>query len=149
MFTKVLYPTDFSECSMKVIPYINKLKDSGAKEVIIIHVIDSKEEELIKKMSWASKTVRDELLANFFQKQISETEKKVKPIKEQLKDFKITVRIVEGVPFKKIMEVAEEEDASIIALASHGISNIGEMVLGSVTELIVRKTPLPCIVVKR
>jgi len=40
MFSKILYPTDFSEPSKKAIKYVKKLKEAGTKEVIVLYVID-------------------------------------------------------------------------------------------------------------
>ncbi len=50
---------------------------------------------------------------------------------------------------KKILEVAEREDVSVIVLGSHGRSNFEEVLLGSVSEEVVRKARVPVLVVKR
>jgi nucleotide-binding universal stress UspA family protein len=42
MFEKILYPTDFSDVAQKALTYIKKLKDSGARHVVILHVIDER-----------------------------------------------------------------------------------------------------------
>jgi len=42
MFDRILYPTDFSDIALKVLTYIKKLKDSGAREVVVLHVIDTR-----------------------------------------------------------------------------------------------------------
>lgn len=43
MFSKILYPTDFSEPSKKAVKYVKKLKEAGTKEVIVLYVIDEHE----------------------------------------------------------------------------------------------------------
>ena len=63
---------------------------------------------------------------------------------EQLKE-----RLESGVPFNEILRVAEEENASVIVLGSHGKSNMAEMFLGSVSEKVIRKSKKPVLVVKR
>ena len=40
MFHKILFPTDFSEVSNKALECVKGLKECGAKEVILLHVID-------------------------------------------------------------------------------------------------------------
>lgn len=40
MFEKILYPTDFSDEAMKALEFIKQLKGAGAREVIVLHVID-------------------------------------------------------------------------------------------------------------
>ena len=47
MFEKILYPTDFSNVSKKALKYIKRLKDAGAKEVVVLHVIDEREIESV------------------------------------------------------------------------------------------------------
>ena len=42
MFKKILYPTDFSDVSMKAFEFVKQLKTTGAEEVVILHVIDKK-----------------------------------------------------------------------------------------------------------
>jgi nucleotide-binding universal stress UspA family protein len=43
MFKKILYPTDFSDPSKKALDYVKQLKESGAEEVIVLHVIEDRE----------------------------------------------------------------------------------------------------------
>ena len=40
MFEKILYPTDFSDVAKKALNFIKQLKGAGAKEVIVLHVVD-------------------------------------------------------------------------------------------------------------
>ena len=58
MFNKVLFPTDFSECSESVIPYIKRLKESGTKEVIVVHVVDSRYGGFIETVGWFGETIQ-------------------------------------------------------------------------------------------
>ncbi|MHC1605397.1 MAG: universal stress protein, partial [Candidatus Methanofastidiosia archaeon] len=63
--------------------------------------------------------------------------------------FEVKLRIERGLPFKEILRVEEEEDVSLIVIGSHGKSNMKEMLLGSVSEKVVRKAKKPVLVVKR
>ncbi|HPC48426.1 MAG TPA: universal stress protein, partial [Deltaproteobacteria bacterium] len=47
MFEKILYPTDFSDVAAKVLPYVEGLHGAGAREVTILHVIDSRGLDLL------------------------------------------------------------------------------------------------------
>ena len=42
MFEKILYATDFSDVANKALDYVKMLKKTGAKEVIVLHVVDSR-----------------------------------------------------------------------------------------------------------
>lgn len=150
MFEKVLYPTDFSNCSETVIPYLKDLKKSGTKEVVILHVLDDRHESLIKSVVWLRQSDQKKLDEEFIESVKKESEKKVKSLEDELgKDFKVKVVIEKGVPFKTITDVADRENVSAIVLCSHGMSDLEEMLLGSVAEKVIRKSKQPCIVIKR
>ncbi|MEA2038456.1 MAG: universal stress protein [Thermodesulfobacteriota bacterium] len=144
MFKKILYPTDFSDVSKRAMDFVKQLKDAGSEEVIILHVIDnsslnalamytSKDFLKIEK-GWEEKAAED----------ISLIEKELKE-----KGFKVKVRIEKEIPFREILRVEEEEDVSVIVIGSHGLSNIQEMFLGSVSEKVIRGAKKPVLVVKR
>lgn len=59
------------------------------------------------------------------------------------------VKAVEGTPFREILKIAGDEDVSLIAIGSHGKSNIMEKLLGSVSEKVIRDSKRPVLVVKR
>jgi nucleotide-binding universal stress UspA family protein len=61
----------------------------------------------------------------------------------------VKVRIETGDPFTEILKVEEEENVSGMAIGSHGVSNIEEMFLGSVSEKVIRKAKKPVHVIKR
>ena len=50
MFEKILYPTDFSDVAEKALTYIKRLKDSGAREVVVLHVIDERGFDAIRRV---------------------------------------------------------------------------------------------------
>ena len=149
MFKKILFPTDFSDCSESVIPYIRKLKESGTREVVVVHVIDSRYGGFIETVGWFGETVQQyetEMHDNIKR----EATRQLERIRKKLsRYFKVKIRIENGIPFQTIMDVAEKEKVSLIILGSHGKSNIEEMLLGSVSEKVIRKSRKPCLVIKR
>lgn len=147
MFKKILYSTDFSECAQAAIPYIKSMKKAGTKELIILHVIDIRQSTIIDTTAFGETFVYPYDISDILKKE-AETQMK-KLIKQFSRLFKITPLIVEGIPFKEIIQTAQQFNVSCIVMGSHGKSNIEEMLLGSVTEKVVRKSPIPCLVIKR
>ncbi len=149
MFTKVLYPTDFTDRSEKVIPYINKLKESGTTDVVVLHVIDDRHKDWRESLYWISEKAKTELEEDFLTGVKNKTEEKLKEIKKKFdKDLKIKFVIDYGSPYKAIIKVANKEDVSAITMISHSASDLEEMILGSVTEKVVRKSEQPCLIIK-
>jgi nucleotide-binding universal stress UspA family protein len=53
-----------------------------------------------------------------------------------------------GKPVRTIVEFAEEEDIDQIVMGSHGRSGVSRILLGSVAEAVVRRSPVPVTVVR-
>jgi len=144
MFQKILYPTDFSDGSKKAIKYLIRLKESGLEKVVILHVIDTR----LLHIPEIYRIVDMSLLG---EKQIAAARRKAYDVARKLKaaGIKTNIRIEKGIPFREILRVEKEEDISLIVMGSHGTSNVTEMLLGSVTEKVVRHAEKPVLVIRR
>jgi nucleotide-binding universal stress UspA family protein len=144
MFRKILYPTDFSDTANKAIPFLKQFKDTGTEKVIILHVIDT------YRLRIPSIYMPTNLIS-FIDKMVIEATEKAQKVADVLTDAGIgtRIRIEQGLPFREILRVEDEEDVSIIVIGSHGRSNIEEMFLGSVSENVMRKSKSPVLIVKR
>jgi len=56
--------------------------------------------------------------------------------------------VVTGDPAVAIGAAAEEHGADLIVMATHGRTGIGHFFLGSVTERVVRESPVPVMTVR-
>lgn len=63
---------------------------------------------------------------------------------------KASVRVVirSGITHEVICKVAEEAGANLLVIATHGRKGIGHVILGSVTERVLRESPCPVLVVR-
>lgn len=140
MFRKILYPTDFSDVAKKGLEYIKRLKEAGTEQVVLVHVIDAR-------------TLREVRFYDSLEEKLKqETREDMATLAKQISEIglKVESHIRVGVPFREILKMEkEDEEISLILLGSHGRSNIEEMLLGSVTEKVVRKCIKPVLVVKR
>jgi nucleotide-binding universal stress UspA family protein len=143
MFKKILFPTDFSDVSQKAVKYIKQLKGAGAQEVIVLHVIDEKELLVLSR-------VPDQYLqiTTLMEKEIAK-ELAVVEADMAAEGFSVKLKVKTGKPFTEIMMTATEEKVSIIVVGSHGKSNIGEMLMGSVSENVIRHSKVPLLVISR
>ena len=147
MFEKILYPTDFSDVSKRALDFIKQLKGAGTKEVIVFHVIDIRWVGFQEAMSggWANIGFED-----FREKHQEHVQKEMRAVEDELKKsgFAVKTRIDRGIPFREILKAEQEEDISAIVIGSHGISSVEEMLLGSVSENVIRACIKPVLVVK-
>jgi len=146
MFEKILYPTDFSDVSKKALAFVKRLKGAGAREVILLHVIDKR---TIESMATSMYVTGDAFKIENDMMEYAKTE--MVAMERELKQigFSVKVLIEKEIPFREILRVEKQEKASIIVIGSHGKSNIEEMLLGSVSEMVVRKAEKPVLVIKR
>ncbi|MDD5475337.1 MAG: universal stress protein [Syntrophales bacterium] len=144
MFKKILYPTDFSDISNKVIAAIKQLKEAGTSEVVLIHVIDSR--NLDAMVHWAPSDYQNtrKLIEDMAAENARET-----AVELEKEGIAVRVLITEGIPTQEILKAEKEEGVSSIIVGSHGKSNLKEFLLGSVSEAVVRKAQNPVIVIKR
>jgi nucleotide-binding universal stress UspA family protein len=151
MFEKVLYPTDFSDVSKNALAYLKSMKNAGAKQVIILRVINDKRVDCISKGIALAGKETSRFLKGVYEELLEEAFREVKPIESELKEagLEVKVRVESGVPHSKILEVAKEEEVSVIVLGSHGRSNLSDMLLGSVSDHVIRHSVKPVLVIKR
>jgi universal stress protein A len=57
-------------------------------------------------------------------------------------------RVIIGTPYRKIVEVAEEEQSDMIVMATHGRTGLSHLVMGSVAEKVVRTATCPVLTIR-
>lgn len=128
MFSKILIPLDGSEFSDQILGTVLPLIQSGEVEhVYLFQVVDDRApyEEL--------EVARDRLLV--LGKNLSPREVVIEAI------------AIRGDPPTEILNAAKRLEPSLIAMATHGRSGLGRVVLGSVTERVLRQCPVPLLLV--
>jgi len=141
MIKKILFPTDFSEPCEIGAEVVKGLKQIGVEEVILTHVID-----LNKIIGPASGIDIPATIKNYEK----ESFEKLKKFAENFGDFKVKIvppRV--GDPAPTICEIAEEEDVDTITIPSHGKGLLAEIILGSVSEGVVKISKKPVFVIKK
>ncbi|WP_408956477.1 universal stress protein [Natroniella sp. ANB-PHB2] len=132
---KILLATDFSKQANNLIETAKRLKETGLKKVILVHVINT---ERIKFEFFDT--------SNSINQDYKEREKKLLlKEKERLESLGLDVEplILVGSPAEKIVETAEAKEVDLILIASHGKGYIKELLLGSTTLKVIRVSKVP------
>jgi nucleotide-binding universal stress UspA family protein len=73
-------------------------------------------------------------------------------VKENFADMAGKVSITEaveaGVPYDKIVKKAQEENAGMIVMSTHGRTGLEHFILGSVTEKVLEHAPCPVLSIR-
>ena len=134
MLKTILAPTDFSEVSASGVRYACQLaKDVGA-EIIIFNVDVLDESNRVDKREIEQHKRR---LAEFV------TEK----VPDAAVGLNMRQLVDAGQPFGAFVDCAEKEAVDLIVMSSHGRSGLSRMLIGSVTDKILRGAPCPVLVV--
>ena len=154
MFTKILYPTDFSDTAGKSLQYIKALRNAGARKIVLLNVIHQRildSLETIHKAVYFQDGRYEEDRETTIQKLEEERRNKMAPLAAELEaaGFEVIIRIEKGHPVTEILKVEKDEAVSAIVMGSHGRSNIVESLIGTVSEKVVRRSVTPVLLVKR
>lgn len=136
-FTRVLHPTDFSDCADVAFNVVKRLRSAGTEEVILLHVQDER----------AMRHRPPEQLAEFDRTDTERLEK----MRQALTLYgipRVNLLLRHGIPFVEALKVAEEEDVCLIVLGSRGRSAVAEMLAGSTFENVARQSRRPVLVVR-
>lgn len=136
MFERILIPLDGSALAESVLIQARRLLSPNDGELLLLRVVTlppSNEADAGEPLDhlWARAT---EHLQNVSGRLSSE-------------GLRVRTRVVEGFPANQILEVAKKEKATLIAMSTHGRTGISRWVFGSVTEKVLRASPIPVLAI--
>jgi nucleotide-binding universal stress UspA family protein len=142
---KILAPIDFSPHSMEAMRGAMELaKDVGA-EVHLVHVIAPHHNFIPLPLESNAEQSRELVREAAMLEQAEQELARIK--KDEFGDSKKVVTYAEvGHPVQKIDEYAKRNEIDLILLATHGRTGPGHIIIGSVTEKIVRNAPCTVLV---
>jgi len=151
MFHKVLYPTDFSVCAHKALGALTMLRAAGCEEVVLLHVLDEGQIDLVKWGLGELGEPVEENLSSILEQRRKLAGDRLAEVQAEIEaaGIKVTPLLRRGVPFREIIGAADEEQVSLVVIGSHGRSNVTEMLLGSVCDQVVNNARQSVLVVKR
>jgi len=140
---RILVPVDFSDTSKKALQYAVPLAAAFDAEVVLVHVMEPF--GLPPEMGY----LPPELAVSQ-----QELEGSAREGLEKLRAGEIgrrartQVKVRVGVPWHEIISAANESNADLIILSTHGRTGLRHALLGSVAERVVRHAPCPVLVVR-
>ena len=135
MLDKILVPLDGSVAAEAILPHVRRLLRRKDSEVLLLRVAVPPPVEEQMSMIEASLAAAREYVGG---------------IKERLEQQGVRARAEArlGPPAGTILEVAEEKNVSLIAMATHGRTGLKRALFGSVAEQVLRKSTAPVFVVR-
>jgi len=140
----VLVPTDFSDASESALRYGKAMARAFGASLHVVHVM----EDLLAH-AWAAEVyvasmpqLRDEIE--------KESRQRLGTLLTdgELKELRAETALLAGNPFLEIVRYAKAHNIDLIVMGTHGRGPIAHMLLGSVAEKVVRKSPCPVLTVR-
>jgi len=138
---KVIVPIDFSEHSEYALKAAALLAKRNTIEIVVLHMLDIN-------VSSLSESASDIQAQSVFYLKLAEKNFKTFLKKDYLEGLKVTPIIKHYLSFKEINEIAEEVNADLIIMSSHGATGMKELFVGSNTEKVVRFSDIPVLILK-
>lgn len=141
---RILVPLDGSPLSLSILPYVEDLADALSANLVVYNAVPPLDLPFAAEVGPAPRgSAIDAMLdqgRSFTAAVAGEIEARGKVKAQSV----VTV----GFPVREIVQVSQDVNAGLIALATHGRSGFDRWVVGSVADGIVRRSGLPCLVVR-
>jgi len=142
MFSKLLIPLDGSKTAEKVLPFARVLAATLKLPIELLEVVD---------MAAATAHIAADK-ARYLDKIITEGEsasrEHLAEIAATFAGLNVICKVIRGRPADLIIERAEADKGTLIAMATHGRSGINRWMMGSVAEKVLRGTKVPLFLVR-
>jgi len=132
MIKKILAPTDCSELSARGVGYAMLLAQDLGAELVLMNVVAPDESNYV---STGEIQEHKRMLDDFLAEKVGGANTSVRKIVEP------------GSPASTVIYWAKNESPDLIVMSSHGRSGLSRVLMGSVTEQILRRSPCPVVVV--
>ena len=139
----ILVPIDFSNHSEKALTYASEIAQSYNAQLQVLHII---EETMHPAFSVTGKSSIFDLVPGIKE----DSKKRIAKMLEKFVSDKVKskVFIQGGRAANDIIKFAKENSTDLIVIATHGLTGLEHMLLGSVTEKVVRMAHCPVFTVK-
>lgn len=139
--TRILVPTDFSECATHALEYAVELAVKLSASMVLLHVFLPPVVYMPDGV-WAlpegAPNVHDKLRTALDSLAAQTRKTSSRPVETAL---------AEGDPSKEIVKAAADHGCDLIVIGTHGRSGISHLVLGSVAEKVVQRAACPVLTV--
>lgn len=139
----ILVPVDFSNHSKNALAYASEIAQSYKAQLQVLHII---EETMHPAFSITGKSSIFDLIPGIEDDCRQRTEKMVREVDSEKVNPNVFVK--GGRAASDIIKFAKENSTDLIVIATHGLTGLEHMLLGSVTEKVVRMSHCPVFTVK-
>jgi nucleotide-binding universal stress UspA family protein len=142
---RILVPTDFSDPATAALKYARALAEEFGSTLHLMHVVP---EPYV--YPWGTEISTMPLVDLLTQSETQAAER-LKALAEEPGPLKDRVRTATaiGTPVDRLLQYVADEGIDLVVMGTHGRGAVGHLLLGSVAERMVRRSPVPVLTVKQ
>ncbi len=137
---KILVPTDFTDVANYALSMAQKIASKLEAEITLLHVVNTPSGVLTDNDGHVIDDGENDLKAYY--QSLEKGKKQMAALEADLPKG-IRTSVVEGVLNQAIVEFIKNERIDLVVMGTKGSSGLREILQGSETEIIVRKSPVP------
>jgi len=142
---RVLCPTDFSEFSMRAYRYALSVAGHYKAKLIVQHIVE------MWRYASADFSTSATILGDFCDTLCRESKEQLQQLVDTYPQDEVQVEgvVEQGMASESILALAEAQKADLIVMGTHGRRGFDQLMLGSVTERVMRKASCPVLTVNK
>ena len=134
MYNDILVPTDGSQGAKAALEHGIAIASKWDATLHTLHVVDTR----LARTGPLLETLRDEGRGAVRDVEVTGTQS----------GLTVVTEIVEGNPHEEILDYVTEHGIDIVIMGTHGRTGLDRVVMGSVAERVVRRSPVPVLTVR-
>jgi nucleotide-binding universal stress UspA family protein len=150
LLKKILVCLDGSDLAEQTLPYIKEQARSSKSTVVLLRVTP---EPVIVPLGVPGEPgypIQTESMVKEMQQEIIRSKEYLNNLALGFKKLGIRTKcvVLEGLVGESIVNYAKDNRINLIAMATHGRSGVGRMILGSVADFVLRESGLPILIIR-
>lgn len=145
MKQQILFPTDFSNCAEHAFSHAAHLASHYGARLHVLSVSDDESEVESSPMSYlplGADELATELGISALSSESRRSERGLREIET------VNVALTGTSPWRSILDYAQDEDIDLIVMGTHGRHGLDRVIMGSVAEQVVRRSPCAVMTVR-
>jgi nucleotide-binding universal stress UspA family protein len=139
MYDRILVPTDGSSDADRAVEHALDLAETYGADLYVLYVVDTNVLPL---------DPRTQQVAGYLEEAGRRAEAKVLERASGRDVDTVVTDVLEGSPHEVILEYADDNDVDLLVMGTHGRRGLDRVLLGSVTQRVLRTADVPVLVVR-
>lgn len=143
MYETILVPLDGSKRAEAILPHVENIARAEGAKIVLLTAIQYR-------ISVAAEGIRSQMDEGDFQKRMMEAKSYLENLESEIrsKDINVESKVEGGLAVETINKTAENIEAGLIAIASHGRTGLGRVFYGSVAAGLLQAIDRPLLLVR-